>query len=217
MKTRIFQIDAAAPEPPALDAIAAILRAGGTLAYPTETYYGLGAVAFYADAVGKIYALKRRDAGKPLSVVVADLAMAEAVAGPLSPVFLALARAFWPGPLTLSAPARPLFPPAMLGPGGSLALRAPGPAWLRACLARLGAPVTATSANLSGEAELSLPEDVLALFDGKVDAIVDAGPTPGGLPSTIVDTAAAPPRILRPGAVPEEALRPFLAAAGAIT
>ena len=210
MGTQVFRIDALTPDPAILDAIAGTLRAGGTLAYPTETFYGLGALAFSAAAVEKIYALKRRDAGKPLSVVVAALAMAEAVAGPLTPIFLALARAFWPGPLTLVAAARPLFPPGMLGPGATLALRAPGPPWLRACLSRLGAPVTATSANLSGDSELSRADNVLALFDGKVDAIVDAGPTPGGLPSTIVDVTAVPPRILRPGAIPEAALRPFL-------
>ena len=204
------------PDPAVLDAIVGVLRAGGTLAFPTETFYGLGALAYSAAAVDRIYALKRRDAGKPLSVVVADLAMAEAVAGPLPTVFLALARAFWPGPLTLVARARPLFPSAMLGPGATLALRAPGPPWLRACLSRLGAPVTATSANLSGEAELSRADDVLACFDGKVDAIVDAGPTPGGLPSTIVDVTVAPPRLLRPGAIPEAALRPFLGPAPSV-
>ena len=101
----------------------------------------------------------------------------------------------------------------MLGPGGSLAMRVPGTPWLRECLRLLGAPVTATSANPSGGPEISRPEDAIALFLGKVDVIVDGGPTPGGLPSTIVDLTAARPRLVRAGAVPEAALRRFLAPA----
>jgi L-threonylcarbamoyladenylate synthase len=213
--TLILKIDPTADDAAAFAPAAAALRADGLMAFPTETFYGLGGLAFSARAVERIYALKRRDRGKPLSVVVADLAMAEAVAGPLSAPFLALARAFWPGPLTLIARARPLFPPAMLGPGGSLAMRVPGANWLRGFLRMLGAPVTATSANPSGGPDISRPEEIIGLFRGKVEIIVDGGPTPGGLPSTIVDLTAAPPRLLRAGAVPEEALRPFLGPASA--
>lgn len=209
MATRILKIDPAVYDPAALAPAAAALRADGLLAYPTETFYGLGGLAFSARAVERIYGLKRRDRGKPLSVVIADLDMAGEIAGPLPPLFLDLARAFWPGPLTLVARARPLFPPAMLGPGGSLAMRVPGTVWLREFLRMLGAPMTATSANLSGGPEISRPDEVVGLFRGKVEIIVDGGPTPGGLPSTIVDLTSDPPRIVRPGAVPEAALRRF--------
>ena len=213
MNTLILAIDPKSPDLGVLARIVGALRAGGSMAYPTETFYGLGVLAYSAEAVERIYALKRREAGKALSVVISDLDMAEAAAGPLSAPFLALALAFWPGPLTLVAPARPLFPPRMLGPGGSLAMRVPGTPWLRECLRLLGAPVTATSANPSGGPEISRPEDAIALFLGKVDVIVDGGPTPGGLPSTIVDLTAARPRLVRAGAVPEAALRRFLAPA----
>ena len=207
--TRILNIDPVAPDPEALAAAAAALRADGILAYPTETFYGLGGLAFSARAVERIYGLKQRDRGKPLSVVIADLDMASEITDVLSPLFLDLAREFWPGPLTLVARARPLFPPAMLGPGASLAMRVPGTKWLREFLRLLGAPVTATSANLSGGPEISRPEEVIALFRGKVDIIVDGGPTPGGLPSTIVDLTSDKPVIVRPGAVSEAALRRF--------
>jgi L-threonylcarbamoyladenylate synthase len=211
LATLILKIDPEAPDPAVLDRIVAVLRGGGTMVFPTETFYGLGVLATSAAAVGKVYALKKRDAGKPLSVVIADVGMAGDVAGPLSAPFAALAREFWPGPLTLVATARPsLFPSGMLGPGGSLAMRVPGTPWLRECVRRLGAPVTATSANLSGETEISRPEDAVALFEGNVDLIVDGGPTPGGLASTIVDLTSAPPRLVRAGAVPEAALRRFL-------
>jgi len=207
--TRILKINPAVYDPEALAPAAAALRADGILAYPTETFYGLGGLAFSARAVERIYGLKQRDRGKPLSVVIADLDMACEIAGALPPLFLDLAHAFWPGPLTLVARARPLFPPAMLGPGGSLAMRVPGTKWLREFLRMLGAPVTATSANLSGGAEISRPEEVIELFRGKVDIIVDGGPTPGGLPSTIVDLTSDKPVIVRPGAVSEAALRRF--------
>ena len=207
--TRILKINPAAYDPEALAAAVAALRADGILAYPTETFYGLGGLAFSERAVERIYGLKQRDRGKPLSVVIADLDMAVGIAGPLPPIFLDLARAFWPGPLTLVARSRPIFPPAMLGPGGSLAMRVPGTNWLREFLRLLGAPVTATSANLSGGPEISRPEEVIELFRGKVDIIVDGGPTPGGLPSTIVDLTLDRPVLVRPGAVPEAALRRF--------
>jgi len=208
--TLILKIDPTAADAAALAPAAAVLRADGLMAFPTETFYGLGGLAFSARAVERIYGLKQRDRGKPLSVVIADLNMADEIAGPLSPLFLDLARAFWPGPLTLIVRARPLFPPAMLGPGGSLAMRVPGTNWLRGFLRMLGAPVTATSANPSGGPEISRPEDIIALFRGNVEIIVDGGPTPGGLPSTIVDLTSARPRLVRTGAVPEAALRRFL-------
>jgi L-threonylcarbamoyladenylate synthase len=207
--TRILKIDPAAPDPAALAEAVAALRADGILAYPTETFYGLGGLAFSARAVERIYGLKRRDRGKPLSVVIADLDTADEIAGPLPALFLDLARAFWPGPLTLVVRARPLFPPAMLGPGGSLAMRVPGPDWLRAFLRLLGAPLTATSANLSGGGEMSRPDEVIESFRGKVDIIVDGGRTPGGLASTIVDLTSDKPVLVRPGAVFEAALRRF--------
>ena len=207
--TRILKIDPAAPDPAALAAAAAALRADGILAYPTETFYGLGGLAFSEQAVERIYGLKRRDRGKPLPVVIADLDMAGEISGPLPPLFLDLAAAFWPGPLTLVVHVRPLFPPAILGPGGSLAMRVPGPNWLRELLRLLGAPLTATSANLAGGWAISRPDEVIELFRGTVDIIVDGGPTPGGRPSTIVDLTSGKPVLVRPGAVPEAALRRF--------
>jgi L-threonylcarbamoyladenylate synthase len=126
------------------------------------------------------------------------------------PLFEELAREFWPGPLTLVVKARRGFPAVLLGPGGSVAMRVPGPAWLRASLDRFGRPVTATSANISGEGEISRGDEAVRRFRGKVGAIVNGGDTPGGSPSTIVDLLAVPPRIVRAGAVPARTLETFL-------
>jgi len=190
--------------------IADILRKDGVMAYPTDTFYGLGAGAYSRVAVRKIYLLKRRERGKPLSVVVSGVDMAERVAASLPPVFSDISRKFWPGPLTLVIKAKPLFPPVMLGPGGSLALRLPDMPWLLELVRQMDVPLTATSANLSGEKEIDSGEEVIEAFNGKVDLIIDGGKTPGGLPSTIMDLTSEKPRILREGAVPSERLCRYL-------
>ena len=182
----------------ALDAV----LAGEVIIFPTETFYGLGANAFSLEGVRKVYALKERDWGKPLSVVVADLPAAESCAEKLPPVFWELARRFWPGPLTLVVRARPLFPVEMLGEGGTIAIRVPGSAWLRDFLKDLGVPLTATSANRSGQGEIADPARILDEFRELEVTIINGGPTPGGLPSTIVDLTVDPPKILREGAIP---------------
>jgi L-threonylcarbamoyladenylate synthase len=197
-----------------LDRISVILKNGGLVAYPTETFYGLGVIAYDVEAVGKIYNLKSRSEAKPLSVIVADMAMAEKIADSVPPLFFELGREFWPGPLTLVVRAKPVFPPLMLGPGRSIAMRVPGLAWLRELVRRVEAPLTATSANISGDREISDPGEILEIFNGKVDLIIDGGATPGGWASTIVDLTRTAPRILRPGAVPASRLKKYFQSTG---
>jgi L-threonylcarbamoyladenylate synthase len=209
-KTVIVNMDLDCPEPGQGEILLRVLRDDGVMVFPTETFYGLGVSAFSGRAVAEVYHLKKRDRDKPLSVVVSDFAMAERVADSPPPLFRTLADAFWPGPLTLVVGARPLFPVAMLGPGGSLAIRVPGLPWLVDLIGRLGIPLTATSANVSGGGEISDPAQIILEFEGKVDVIVDSGPTPGGLPSTVIDLTSKSPRIIREGAVPRSALRKYL-------
>lgn len=182
------------------------------MAYPTETFYGLGAAAFSAKAVSRIFALKGRDLRKPISVIAAGLDMVAEMAGPLPSVFWTLAGEFWPGPLTLVLRAAPDWPEFLSGPGGTVAVRVPPLAWLRKLAYELSQPLTATSANLSGEKELSDPGQVRAVFEGKLDLIVDGGPTPGGAPSTVLDLTGVEPRVLREGAVPASRIRDALGA-----
>ena len=115
--------------------------------------------------------------------------MVRDVVSSLPPAFMVLAAEFWPGPLTVVLPAAAGFPEHLVGPGRTIALRIPPLAWLRSLVREMSEPLTATSANLSGERELADPVEVKALFDGRIDLIVDGGPAPGGLPSTIVDLA----------------------------
>lgn len=210
VKTLIVGIDPAAADASGLRAVAAVLAADGIMAYPTETFYGLGAAGLSEKAARRIHALKGRDASKVLSLIVSGMDMVERIAAAPPPAFYVLAGEFWPGPLTIVLGAAPTFPPALAGPGHTVALRIPPAAWLRALVDELGFPVTATSANLSGSSEVSDPAEVRRLFEGKVDVLIDGGPTPGGLASTIVDLSGAEPVILREGAVPAAAIRACL-------
>jgi L-threonylcarbamoyladenylate synthase len=208
--TRVMRLDQSLVDGPQVRDIASALSAGAVAAYPTETFYALGAAAFSGKAVDRVFRLKGRDASKPLSFIVSDMDMIGEISSSLPPAFKSLAGEFWPGPLTLVLPAAAGLPERLLGPGRTIAVRIPPLAWLRAVVRELCEPLTATSANPAGEKELAEPAGVIALFDGKVDLVVDGGPAPGGLPSTIVDLTAPAPRILRQGRIPAALIEAIL-------
>jgi L-threonylcarbamoyladenylate synthase len=210
IETRVIRLRPEGPDAPQIGEIAAALGAGAVTAYPTETFYALGAAAFMKRAVERVYRLKQREAAKAMSVIASDLDMVRDISGPPPSDLLALAGEFWPGPLTLVLPAGPGIPDFLAGPGRTIAVRIPPLSWLRTLVRELGEPLTATSANLSGEKELADPREVGTLFAGKVDLLVDGGPAPGGLPSTIVDLSGERPRLLREGRIPRERIEAFL-------
>ncbi len=186
------------------------LRAGRLVAFPTETVYGLGADARSAAAVAGIYAAKDRPRFNPLIAHVADLDAARAQ-GDFGAEALALARAFWPGPLTLVVPAAATCSVCDLARAGlaSVALRVPRHRVARALLAAAGLPVAAPSANRSGRISPTAAAHVLSDLDGRIDAVLDGGPTEVGVESTIV-SCLGPPTLLRPGGVPREAIEAVL-------
>jgi L-threonylcarbamoyladenylate synthase len=209
-KTRFVK---AGPEPDGglpLTEIAASLLGGAVAAYPTETFYALGAAAFSKQGIERIYRLKERDRSKPLSVMASDLDMVREITRELPAPFTALAGEFWPGPLTLVLPAAAGLPEFLLGPGRTVAVRIPPLGWLRALVRELAEPLTATSANLAGRKELAEPAEVAALVGDKVEWLIDGGRTPGGLPSTIVDLSRGTPQILREGAISGIRIKAFL-------
>ncbi|MBN1940140.1 MAG: threonylcarbamoyl-AMP synthase [Candidatus Aminicenantes bacterium] len=187
------------------------ILAGGIVIFPTETFYGLGSNAFDSEGVKAVYEMKGRDRGKPLPVVAADVDAAMSCADRLPRIFYELVRLFWPGPLTLVVYARPVFPPEMLGKGGTVAIRVPGMPWLRDLLKDLGVPLTATSANLSGQGECADSFKIVRDFQDRDITIFDGGRTPGGLTSTIIDLTGPAPKIVREGAIPAGCLAPYLA------
>jgi len=186
------------------------ILAGRLVIFPTETFYGLGANAFSPEGVKDVYNFKGRDREKPLPIVAADAEAVLSFGDHLPPVFYILIRQFWPGPLTLIVRARPVFSPEMLGPDHTVAVRVPGMAWLREFLKDLGVPLTSTSANLSGLGESADPFKLTRDFADQNVTLINAGRTPGGLSSTIVDVTVTPPRIIREGAIPTECVAPFL-------
>lgn len=212
MNTFIVKIEPEKVPDDVIETVAGVLLGDGVMAYPTETFYGLGAVCFSGKAVRRIYRLKARDAGKPLSLIVSGLAMVETLAVGPPPVFHRLAGEFWPGPLTIVLKASPSFPARLAGPGHTIGVRIPSVPWLRRLVHEVGLPITATSANISGEGEISDPAEILRIFNDKVDIIVDGGETPGGRASTIIDITGPTPRILREGAIPAGKLEPYLSA-----
>lgn len=183
-----------------LDTAAAILRAGGLVAFPTETVYGLGADALNADAVRRIYEAKGRPSFNPLIVHVADIAQAGRVAV-WDDRAERLAQHFWPGPLTLVLPRRLMVPDIVTGGGPTVAVRRPAHPVAQALIVAAGVPLAGPSANRSGQLSPTTAEHVLRDLDGRIDAVLDGGPTRAGIESTVVDLSSVEPRLLRPGPI----------------
>jgi L-threonylcarbamoyladenylate synthase len=195
---------------PDLAAAIAVLARGDLVVYPTETLYGLGARALLPRAVAAVAALKARDRDKPISVIVHDRAMLDAVVAEVPPAAARLMARFWPGPLTLVLPARADLPPELAAGSGAVGVRVSSHPVAVALAAAVGEPITATSANPGGA---PAPADVARArryFGARVAAYVDGGPLAGGSGSTVVSVAADAVRVLRVGAVAIERLREAL-------
>jgi len=199
-----------APDAAGLARAAAVLRAGGIVALPTETLYGLAVATDRPDALARLSDLKERPLDAPFPVVVAGhdgpagaASLLAGMAPALQARFDDLCARFWPGPLTLVLPARPGLSPELVGPRGEVGLRwSPDPA-VQALLEAVGAPLTATSANLRGEPAPSRPAAVVARLSGRIDLLIDGGDLPPSLPSTVLRLGAAgEPSLLRPGRLP---------------
>jgi L-threonylcarbamoyladenylate synthase len=202
-----------APDTQGIAEAAALLRAGRLVAFPTETVYGLGASALDAAAVQRIFAAKQRPADDPLIVHLADAGAVGEVARPAAAaraLVERLAERFWPGPLTLVLPRQPHLPAAVSAGLDTVGVRVPGhPVALR-LLEAANLPLAGPSANLFGRPSPTRAEHVLDDLAGRVDAVLDGGPTDVGVESTIVDLAGEQPRLLRPGGVPAEAIEAVL-------
>jgi L-threonylcarbamoyladenylate synthase len=180
---------------------AAALRAGGLVAFPTETFYGLGAAALQAAAVRRIFEVKGRPDARPLLVLVDSLAMVASVAAEIPPRARELMDRHWPGALTLVLRARPHVPAEITAGSGTVGVRLSAHPLARALVTALGEPVTAPSANPSGGAAPTSAAEVLEHFRDRIELILDGGATAGGAPSTVLDVTVDPPRVVRAGAV----------------
>lgn len=186
-----------AAQPDAIEQALRILRAGGLAAFPTDTVYGVGALAFDGLAVESIYAAKDRPVEKAIPILIADADDLDKVAVDIPPMARILAARFWPGPLTLVVPKQPTLPEA-ISATATVAVRIPDHPVARALLGAAG-PMAVTSANLSGQPSPVNAEEVMRQLNGRIPLVLDGGVTPGGVPSTLVDCLGAEPVLLREG------------------
>src|SRR5581483_1547563 len=206
----IIKISSEKPEPSLVSYAAQQIRSGLVLGMPTDTFYGLAADPFNLRAVDRVYDIKTRSRHKPLSLLIESVEQAEELARPLPPEFYALARRFWPGPLTIIVRAASKLP---LKVTANAALRVPSAKIPLAVIKSAGIPITATSANLSGASECTTAEEVRDQLQGRISVIVDGGTSPRDIPSTIVDLTDQEARwtVMREGAIAGQEISEFFA------
>jgi L-threonylcarbamoyladenylate synthase len=184
---------------------AELLRAGELVAFPTDTVYGVAAVANQPGAVARLYVAKGRPPEKAIPLLLADVQDLDAVVEQVSDRVRRLVARFWPGGLTLILPKSDAVP-AEVSPTPNVAVRLPDLLLTRQIIAAVGTPLAVTSANQSGQPSTRTATGVMAQLSGRIAVVVDGGTCPGGVPSTILDCTTDPPRVLRTGAIPLEIL-----------
>ena len=197
-----------ADDPNALTASLEVLTAGGLVAFPTDTVYGLGCLVERAGSIDRLFAVKGRDTSKAIAVLIGEIDHLPRVASGLGETAGGLAAHFWPGALTLVVPRNPALP-ANLSPLPTIGVRMPDHPFARALLRQAG-PLATTSANLSGWPSPVTAGEVLEQLTERVDLVIDGGACPGGVPSTVVDCTGADLRILREGAIARVQLETWL-------
>lgn len=207
---RLLRVDPEACTAAELAPAAAWLRAGGVVAMPTDTLYGLAVDIRNASAVRQLFALKGRDARAALPLIAADLSQVVACGGRLEAREAALAAAFWPGPLSIIRDAPAWVVPEVHGGHRTVAIRIPAHTVARRLCEAWGGVLSATSANISGAQAVDRAEALGAIAEDPRVFVIDAGATPGGLPSTLVDVRSARPLLLREGAIPWSRVLEFL-------
>lgn len=210
MAAEIVRLSGGASDAVAIARAAAIIRAGGLVAFPTETVYGLGAHALDAVAVARIFAAKGRPATDPVIVHVPDAAAVDGIAASVPPSARALMTAFWPGPLTVIVARGAAVPLRVTAGGDTVAVRVPSHPVALALLRAAGVPIAAPSANRFSRPSPTNADDVAEDLGDRIDMILDGGPSSHGVESTVVDCTHAVPVVLRPGAITLEALRDVL-------
>lgn len=188
----------------ALEKASEIIKKGGIIAYPTETFYGLGVKFDDITALKKLYGIKRRSWDKALPLIIGEKRLLELIASSITGSAEKLVEKFWPGPLTLLLPAKPDISEFITAKTGKIAIRIPGESFALDLARSLDFPITATSANISGMPPADNADDLIRYFRDALDLIIDCGKTPGGKPSTIVDASGEKIRVLRAGAVSTE-------------
>ena len=206
----LVKLDPDTPDDQVLEKAITCIITGKTIAFPTETFYALGASAYSNEAIKKVFTIKGREYTMPLPLIIEGEDMLREVAAEIPAIAHSLIQAFWPGGLTLIFKASPKVPAILTAHTGTIALRQSSHPLARLLVAGARCPITATSANLSGDRSCSSAPEVAESLGNEVDLIIDGGQTEGLLPSTIVDLTVASPRIVREGVIGSERLQPFI-------
>lgn len=188
---------------------ASILKKGGVIVYPTETLYGIGALASNNDTVERIFEIKGRPHGKPIPLLIKNLEMLSKIAEG-SDLASEMSEEYWPGALTIILKQKAMLPDLITCGTGKIALRISAHQFLHALFDLIEEPLTSTSANISNGPNLSDPQELFETFNGKVDLIVDSGKIPESRGSTIVDLTLDPPQVLREGDINSAILKEFI-------
>ncbi len=191
---------------PSLESLRESLSQSGAIAFPTDTFYGLGTDPFNTQAVEKLFQLKQRPATHPILVLIHDEAQLDLFTSEINDRARKLIDHFWPGPLTLLLQARETVPEALTAGTGKIGVRLPGSSFTRQLLKKIGHPLTATSANLSGGKNPSTLEEIPEILASQLDFLIDGGPSGATSPSTVVDPETSPPRIIREGVIPTSSI-----------
>jgi L-threonylcarbamoyladenylate synthase len=209
-KTLVLKVDSLRPELDKIRLAAAFIRKGGLVAFPTETVYGLGADAFNSEAILQLFKAKKRPLDNPPIVHVAESKRVYELAMEVPSPAQRLMEQFWPGPLTLILKRCDHVPDITVAGLDTIAVRMPRHKIALALIRESGCPVAAPSANLAGKPSPTSAEHVLTDLDGRIDVVLDSGPTTVGVESTVVDMTVEPPEVLRPGGTSYESLKSFL-------
>lgn len=204
---KVLKIDRENPDLSLLRRAARSIQKGEVIAFPTDTFYGLGADALNPRAVEKVFEIKQRDRKKPILVLVSNFGQAADLVKDVPSEAWRLMSRFWPGPLTLVFVASAKVPDLITAGTGKIGIRVPGDPLTTLLLRTLAVPITATSANRSGAASPTTAQEVLETLGHEVALILDAGKTPGGMPSTVVDVTTSPITLLREGQISAEMLK----------
>ncbi len=193
-----------------LSRIADVVRQGGVIAYPTDTFYGLGCDPFNTAAIDQLFAIKQRERGQPILLIISDPSLVVWLTSERDERFERLSQQFWPGPLTLVLRASERLPATLTGQTGTIGIRLPDHDLCRRIVNTAGGVLTGTSANVTGQPSAATAEAVLGQLGDAPDLIVDGGPTSGGAPSTVLDLTQEPPQLVREGVVSWHALKNFI-------
>ena len=206
----ILKVSADYSEESVLTRAAAIVISGGVIAYPTETFYGLGVDATNAQAIHKIFTVKGRNFHNPISLIIGERKNVYPLVRDVAPTAEKLMDSFWPGPLTIVFMASAEVSPLLTAGSGKIGIRLSSHKGARRIAQIMGRPLTATSANLSNQPECARADEVIKQIGNKIDAVVDFGRTIGDKVSTVIDVTCDPPAILREGAISRKIIEKYI-------